>query len=104
MNVPDLLIADIAINVHPSSVLVTSKRFRSLSDPESLREFAKNLREGIYISTRDGRMLDANRAFLETLGVRSLSELGEFGASSLYVDPARRAAQMELLERDGSVR
>jgi diguanylate cyclase (GGDEF)-like protein/PAS domain S-box-containing protein len=83
---------------------VTSTRFRSLSDPESLREFAKNLREGIYISTRDGRMLDANRAFLETLGIRSLSELGEFGASSLFVDPDCRHQEMALLERDGSVR
>ena len=85
-------------------MLVTSKRFRSLSDPESLREFAKNLREGIYISTSDGQLLDANRAFLEMFGVQSLSELGEFGASSLFVDPARRVAQQKLLERDGSVR
>jgi diguanylate cyclase (GGDEF)-like protein/PAS domain S-box-containing protein len=85
-------------------VLVTSKRFRSLSDPESLREFAKNLREGIYISTSDGQILDANRAFLEMFGVESLLELGEFGASSIFVDPARRVAQQELLERDGSVR
>ena len=49
-------------------------------------------------------MLDANRAFLEMFGVESLSELGEFGASNLFVDPSRRTAQMELLERDGSVR
>ena len=104
MTIPGLLIDDIAINVHPSFVLVTSNRFRSLSDPESLREFAKNLREGIYISTRDGRLLDGNRAFLEMLGADSLSQLGEFGASSLYVDPARRNAELELLERDGSVR
>jgi diguanylate cyclase (GGDEF)-like protein/PAS domain S-box-containing protein len=83
---------------------MTSTRFRRLSDPESLREFAKNLREGIYISTRDGRILDANYAFLETVGVDSLAELGEFGAASLYVDPARRTEQLALLERDGSMR
>jgi diguanylate cyclase (GGDEF)-like protein/PAS domain S-box-containing protein len=83
---------------------VTSTRFRSLSDPESLREFAKNLREGIYISTRDGRILDANRAFLDTCGVESLSDLGEFGASNLFVDPACRTEEMAVLERDGSVR
>ena len=83
---------------------MTSTRFRSLSDLESLREFAKNLREGIYISTRDGRMLDANRAFLEIFGVDTLSELGEFGAASSFVDPTRRISQMALLERDGSLR
>ena len=99
-----LQIADTFHNVPPSSVLLTSTRFRSLSDPESLREFAKNLREGIYISTRDGRMLDANRAFLETFGVESLSELGRVRRVESLVDPSRRTAQMELLERDGSVR
>jgi PAS domain-containing protein len=51
-------------------------RFRSLSDPESLREFAKNLREGIYITSRDGRLLDANQAFLDLFGVSCIAELG----------------------------
>ena len=59
-----------------------STRFRTLSDPESLREFAKNLREGIYISSREGHLLDANRAFLEIFGVDSVNELGEFAARS----------------------
>jgi len=83
---------------------VTSTRFRTLSDPESLREFAKNLREGIYISSRDGHLLDANRAFLEIFGVAELADLGEFAAVGLFVDPERRTAQMALLEKEGSVR
>jgi diguanylate cyclase (GGDEF)-like protein/PAS domain S-box-containing protein len=89
-------------DIHEMSV--PSTRFRSLSDPESLREFAKNLREGIYISTRDGRILDANPAFLATCGVASISELGEFGASNLFADPACRTEELAFLERDGSVR
>ncbi len=79
-------------------------RFRSLSDPDSLREFAKNLREGIYITTRNGRILDANRAFLEMFGVRSIEELGENGAPDLWVDPERRTEQLRLLENEGHVR
>ena len=39
-------------------------RYRSLADPESLREFARNLGEGIYITTPDGRILDANPEIL----------------------------------------
>lgn len=78
-------------------------RFRSLSDPESLREFAKNLREGIYISTRDGRLLDCNAAFLRVAGVSSIAELGEFGAANLFVDISQRVEWMRLLDRDGSV-
>ena len=79
-------------------------RFRSLSDPESLREFARNLREGIYITTHDGRILDANAAFLEMFGVDSLGAFGEFGAWALFVDPERRVEQLAALERDGYVR
>lgn len=81
-----------------------SNRFRSLSDPESLREFARNLREGIYITARHGQILDANAAFLETVGVASLRELEALGASGLFLDPARRDEQMALLDRDGFVR
>ncbi|MGH7619138.1 MAG: GGDEF domain-containing protein [Gemmatimonadaceae bacterium] len=78
-------------------------RFRSLSDPESLREFASKLREGIYIFSRDGRILDANPAFLEMLGVASLAELGSH-ASDVIVDARERERELSLLDRDGSVR
>jgi diguanylate cyclase (GGDEF)-like protein/PAS domain S-box-containing protein len=82
---------------------VTPARFRSLSDPESLRVFASNLREGIYIFSREGTILDANPAFLEMFGVSSLSELGA-NASDILVEPARRAEELSLLDRHGSVR
>src|SRR5437870_3690095 len=87
-----------------NSALTGSARFRTLSDPESLRQFARNLREGIYITTRDGRILDANPAFLEMFGVRSLEELDGYNAADLIVDPERRQQQLELMDRDGSVR
>jgi len=85
-------------------VTSTSTRFASLSDPESLRVFASKLREGIYIVSRDGRILDANPAFLEMLGVDALAEFGDVRALDLYVDPQRRGEQMEMLDREGSVR
>ena len=81
-----------------------NSRFQSLSDPDSLREFARNLREGIYISTLDGRILDANPAFLEMYGASSLSELEGFTGAELVVDPGRHREQMALTERFGSVR
>jgi diguanylate cyclase (GGDEF)-like protein/PAS domain S-box-containing protein len=80
-----------------------SARFPSLSDPESLREFVSKLREGIYIFSRDGRILDANPAFLEMLGISSLAQLGT-NASDILVDAEVRAHEMSLLDRDGSVR
>ncbi len=50
-------------------------RNRSLSDPATLRQFASKLGEGIYISTPAGNILDANRAFIDIVGVGSLEEL-----------------------------
>ncbi len=79
-------------------------RFRSLSDHESLLQFVRNLGEGLYITTQDGRILDANPAFMAMFGVESLDELAKYRAGDLLVDPRRREVQQELLARDGSVR
>jgi diguanylate cyclase (GGDEF)-like protein/PAS domain S-box-containing protein len=79
-------------------------RFRSLSDPESLRLFAQNLLEGIYITTIDGRILDGNPAFLHMFGARSVEELAGFRAADLLVEPERRIDELRFLERDGTVR
>jgi len=79
-------------------------RYRSLADPESLREFAKNLGEGIYITTPEGEILDANPAFFETIGVESLKDVAGLRAYDLFVEPQQRELEMRLLERDGRVR
>ena len=78
--------------------------FRSLADPESLREFAKNLGEGIYITTPEGRILDANPAFLETFGVDSLGDFEGMTAYDLFLDPKQRELELRMIERDGRVK
>jgi diguanylate cyclase (GGDEF)-like protein/PAS domain S-box-containing protein len=79
------------------------KRFRSLSDPHTLSELALRLKEGIYITTLDGEIIDANPAFLEMFGVDSLEDL-KGQRTSDFVRPEVRAREMALLEREGSVR
>ena len=79
-------------------------RFTSLQDTETLRGFIQKLREGIYITSAGGEILDANPACLEIFGVSSLEELRGLRAQDLFADPARRAEEMELLVRDGVVR
>jgi len=76
----------------------------SLRDPDTLRALVGNLREGVYVSAPDGRMLDANPAFLEMFGLSSIEELSRYSVQDLLVDPAQRAAELELLQRDGAVR
>jgi diguanylate cyclase (GGDEF)-like protein/PAS domain S-box-containing protein len=83
---------------------MSPQRFRSLQDTDSLRSLVANLREAIYISDRRGNILDANPAFYQLMGVRSIDDLRSFGANEMVVDPSRRLAEIEMLERDGFVR
>ncbi len=80
------------------------RRFASLADPDVLREFVRNIREGIYITTADGAFLDANAAFLDMLGFDSLEALKEHAVEGLLVDPGQRAQEMDLIERAGAIR
>ena len=71
-------------------------RYRSLTDPETLRQFIANLREGIYITTQEGKILDANPACVEIFGASSLEELKRFRVQDLYVEPERRGEEIVL--------
>lgn len=83
---------------------MSRRHLRSLQDPDALRSLVANLREGIYISDMRGNVLDANPAFFHLLGVRGLEDLQAYGANEMVVDPAKRLAQLDLVERDGFVR
>jgi len=83
---------------------MTQGRFRSLEDPETLRLFIQNLREGIYITNDAGEILDANPACLEIFGVSTVDDLRTLRAQDLLADPAQRVQEAELLDREGEVR
>jgi diguanylate cyclase (GGDEF)-like protein/PAS domain S-box-containing protein len=79
------------------------KAQRSLSDPETLANFTQNLQEGIYITNETGEILDANPAFLEIFGMSSMDEMRKHSVND-FVDEDIRKREMELLERQGSLR
>jgi len=83
---------------------VTGSRYRSLHDADALRSLVANLREAIYITDARGNVLDANPAFFALLGVRSLADLNGYGANEMVVDPSRRLAEVQQIDRDGYVR
>src|SRR5262245_59471787 len=83
--------------------VMVQERYRSLQDPETLRQFVQRLRDGLYIADARGEILDANRACLEIFGVSSLEDL-QSRMHDLFADPARRAAELDLLAREGSAR
>jgi diguanylate cyclase (GGDEF)-like protein/PAS domain S-box-containing protein len=83
--------------------LIGARDFRPLNDANTLRELVFNIREGIYITTPDGAILDANPALIEVLGAGSLEELQRRNTRDLYVSQTQWEAHRAQIERDGSV-
>ena len=66
-------------------------------------ELFQSLREGIFFSTPEGKILDANPALINMLGYTSKEELQARSVRNLYQDPAVRDALMHELDREGAV-
>jgi len=62
-------------------------------------ELFQTLQEGIYITTPDGNILDANPALVRMLGYGSKEELLQRKVPEILLDPAERKALMEQAER-----
>ena len=75
---------------------------QSLDDPDTLRELARYLREGLYVTDAEGRLLDASPAFLEIVGASAVQDLTGRSFDDLLVDPAPRRAALGAI--DGTVR
>ena len=77
---------------------------RSLQDAETLRSLVGNVREGVYVTDLQGRILDCNPALLAMFGLDSLEALQAFQTDDLMVAPQLRKLELDLLQRDGAVR
>jgi PAS domain S-box-containing protein len=73
----------------------TEKRYRRLFEES---------RDAIYLTGRDGKFLDANRALLELFGYTREEVINRLNALDLYVDPNDRDRFQDEIERKGSVR
>ncbi len=71
---------------------------------ESFKSLFEHVGCGVYLSTREGRFLDANRALWKTLGYGSKEEFLKIDiARDLYLKPEDRRAFQDRIERDGHV-
>ncbi len=69
---------------------------------ERFRNLFETVLEGVYQSSKDGRILAANPMLLQMLGMSSDAELNDVDiAKDLYVDPSVRARLTERLEHEG---
>jgi len=66
-------------------------------------EFFESLREGIFFTTPEGQILDANPALVRMLGFESKAALQKHNFSDVYADPAQRDALVRELQSRGSV-
>ena len=73
----------------------SEERYRTLFDES---------RDAIYMTTREGRFLDANRALLELFGYTREELMGNVGVGEIYAHPGDRVRFQEQIEQKGSVR
>ena len=74
---------------------------------QNYRGFFENATEGIFRSSEDGRLINANPAFASLFGFASPEEmlaLVRHVGEDLYVDPRRRLELLRQLSRHGHVR
>ncbi|HEY6946562.1 MAG TPA: PAS domain S-box protein [Candidatus Acidoferrum sp.] len=67
-------------------------------------ELFETLQEGIYITTPDGRILDANPALVRMLGYESKEDLLKRQVAEVLLDPAERKALMQQAETQPMIR
>ncbi len=68
------------------------------------RGLFEGVMEGVYRTTRDGRLLVANPAFVQMLGYASAEEIYRVPVTSLYWYPSDRDTYVRRMESEGEVR
>jgi diguanylate cyclase (GGDEF)-like protein/PAS domain S-box-containing protein len=75
----------------------------SLKDPATLRALIDTLAEGTYVATPAGRILDANPAFLDMVGAKTMAELEAHSLADLWPETERRRDFVEQVIERGAV-
>lgn len=83
-------------NKSSDSVIVVEEKYRNLF---------MELKEVVYESTPEGKLLDINPAGLELFGYNSLAQLQKINiGEDLYVNPEERVKLLQQFEKDGFVK
>ena len=71
---------------------------------EGFKMLFENIPTGVFVSSKEGKFLDANHALLDMLGYESKQEFLNINiATDLYVRPEDRDTFREMMESDGHV-
>jgi len=81
-----------------------SREDRIRATEEDYQRLFEHVGCGVYISSKEGKFLDANQAVLDMLGYKSKDEFLEMDITrDLYLRPEDRRSFQEMIERDGQV-
>jgi PAS domain S-box-containing protein len=99
----DGTISKISLFKDVTEQILTAERMRASAE-EDYRRLFEHVGCGVFISTKDGRFLDANQALLDMLGYRSKEEFLTIDiATDLYLHPEDRRRFRQMIEKDGRV-
>ncbi|NOR34456.1 MAG: PAS domain S-box protein, partial [Bacteroidales bacterium] len=71
---------------------------------EDYKKLFEHLHVGVYMSSREGKFIEANQALMDMLGYKSKEELYKLDiAKDLYLRPDDRGKYQEMIERYGHV-
>ncbi len=68
------------------------------------RMLFEQVREGVFVSTPEGKILECNQAFAQMLGYKSVEEVLALDISDTYVSSAQRDAFVVAMNENGFVR
>ncbi len=85
----------VALSSSMAQLRLSEERYRSLFE---------GLPTGVFRSTREGTILDANQELVHLLGAPDRQALLDLSATSFYTDPEDRELWQRRLRRDGEVR
>ena len=71
---------------------------------EKYRRFFMTSKDPIFITSKDGRWLDANQATVELFGYNSTKELFKAPVSQSYLNPEERTQIIDQIERQGFIK
>ena len=94
---------DIAFALHDMELEEERQRMdEELKESEErYRRFFETSKECVFITSKDGRWIDANQAVVELFGYKNKEELLKNDARKLYESPDERKRYIELVEKQG---
>ena len=92
------------LNIYRDITARKDQELKLKATEQDYRQLFEHVAVGVYISSKEGRIVDANRAMQEMLGYATMEDLLKISIQTdLWMRPADRTAFQRLIEKDGRV-